>query len=68
MTGPPRDPRIPELVSLTEAARIMGVSRQMAHKMVENGQLRGAQVGTTWVFRKAVVERHRRPSAGDAEN
>lgn len=58
MTQPPRDPRIPDLVSLAEAAQLMGMSRQAAHKMVMKGQLRGAQVGGTWVFRRAVVERH----------
>lgn len=64
MTEPPRDPRIPDLVSLHEAADIMGVTRQYAHKMVKQGLLRGAKVGGTWVFRKVVVERHRKtPSA-----
>jgi len=60
MSNPPRDNRIPDLVSLAEAAEIMGMSRQAAHKMVTKGQLRGAQVGGTWVFRRAVVENHRK--------
>jgi excisionase family DNA binding protein len=57
MDSPPRDRHIPDLVSLTEAADILGVSRAAVHKMVAKAQLVGAQVGTTWVFRRAVVER-----------
>jgi excisionase family DNA binding protein len=56
VANPYRDRLIPDLVSLAEAADIMGVSRQAAHRMVIKGQLHGAQVGGTWVFRKAVVE------------
>ncbi len=67
MADPPRDPRIPDLVSLHEAAEIMGMTRQAAHKMVTKGQLRGARVGTTWVFRRIVVERHRKPAPHVAE-
>lgn len=53
---PPRDPRIPDLVSLTEAAKMLGITRQAAHLRAQNGQLRGALIGKTWVFRRAVVE------------
>lgn len=55
---PPRDTRIPDIVGLQEAAEIMGVSKQAAHKMVRKAQLKGARVGnsTTWVFRRSVVE------------
>lgn len=56
VTEPPRDPRIPDLVSLTEAAEILGISRQGAHKRADRGQLLGAKVGGTWVFRRVVVE------------
>jgi excisionase family DNA binding protein len=58
MESPQRDRHIPDLVSLTEAAELLGVSRAAVHKMIGKGQLVGAQVGTTWVFRRAVVERH----------
>jgi len=54
-----RDRHIPDLVSLAESAAILGVSRQAVHQMVQNGRLVGAQVGTTWVFRRVVVERLR---------
>ncbi len=53
---PTRDPRIPDLVSLTEAAEILHITRQAAHLRAQNGQLKGALVGKTWVFRRAVVE------------
>jgi hypothetical protein len=58
VTDPPRDPRIPDLVGLQEAAEIMGVSKQAAHKMVRKAQLKGARIGnsTTWVFRRVVVD------------
>jgi hypothetical protein len=57
---PPRDRHIPDLVSLAEAAQILGVSRQAVHKMATKAQLLGTQVGTTWVFRRVVVERAKR--------
>lgn len=54
---PHRDRHIPDLVSLSQAAEILGVSRQAVHKMITNGRLQGALVGTTWVFRRIAVER-----------
>ncbi len=61
MTGPPRDRHIPDLVTLDEAADILGVVRQYAHRLAHSGQLLGATVGKgkTWVFRRVVVERLR---------
>ncbi|WP_320069589.1 helix-turn-helix domain-containing protein [Micromonospora sp. RTGN7] len=53
---PPRDPRIPDLVSLQEAADILGISKQAVHKRIKAAQLVGAQVGSAWVFRRSVVE------------
>ncbi|WP_431895898.1 helix-turn-helix domain-containing protein [Micromonospora haikouensis] len=60
---PPRDPRIPDLVSLQEAADILGISKQAVHKRVEAAQLLGARVGNAWVFRRAVVEAARTTAA-----
>ncbi|MFG1847760.1 helix-turn-helix domain-containing protein [Micromonospora carbonacea] len=66
MTNPlPRDPKIPDLVSLQEAAEILGISKQAVHKRVEAAQLVGARVGTAWVFRRAVVEAARPAPATD---
>jgi excisionase family DNA binding protein len=52
-----RDRHIPDLVSKAQAAEILGVSPQAVQKMVDKGRLAGAQAGTTWVFRRVVVER-----------
>ena len=52
-----RDRHIPDLVSKAQAAEILGVSHQAVQQMVANGRLAGAKVGTTWVFRRVVVER-----------
>lgn len=57
MPDPPRDQHIPDLVSATEAATLLGVTRQAVQLMANNGQLRGAKVGATWVFRRAVVDK-----------
>lgn len=65
MTGPPRDRHIPDLVSLTEAAEILDVVRQYVHRLAERGQLVGAKVGSTWVFRRVVVERLRDQRGGE---
>jgi hypothetical protein len=57
MSPPPRDRHIPDLVSATEAANLLGVTRQAVQLMANNAQLLGAKVGNTWVFRRVVVER-----------
>jgi hypothetical protein len=63
MTTPPTDPRIPDLVSLTEAAAMLGITRQAAHLRAQAGQLPGRLVGKTWVFRRAEVEKRMDPPA-----
>jgi hypothetical protein len=68
MENPPRDPRIPDLVSLAEAAKIMRMTKQAAHKMVLKGQLRGARIGTTWVFRRVVVQRFHKAGTEEDED
>jgi excisionase family DNA binding protein len=50
-----RDPKIPDLVSKAEAADILGVSHQAVQQMIDKGRLRGAKIGSTWVFRRAAV-------------
>lgn len=59
MTEPTPDPRIPDLVSLREAAGILGVGRAYTHRLVASGALRGKKVDSTWVFRRSVVEKLR---------
>lgn len=54
------DARIPDLVSVREAALILGISRQAVLKMIDGGRLPGRKVGTAgWVMRRATVERMR---------
>lgn len=55
-----RDPKIPDLVSKAQAAEILGISHQAVQQMVDKGRLKGAKVGSTWVFRRAAVEAFRR--------
>lgn len=62
MSSEPRDPRIPDLVSLQEAADLLGISKQAVHKRAEHGQLLGARAGNAWVFRRALVEAARQPA------
>ena len=52
-----RDRHIPDLVSKAEAADLLGVTHQAVQQMVAKGRLEGAQAGSTWVFRRVVVER-----------
>jgi hypothetical protein len=59
MTDPPPDSRIPDLVSLRQAAEILGLKRAMTHRLAKSGQLRGRLVDTAWVFRRSVVEKLR---------
>jgi excisionase family DNA binding protein len=56
-----RDPRIPDLVSKAQAAEILGVSHQAVQLMIDKGRLKGAKVGSTWVFRRTAVEAFRKP-------
>lgn len=50
------DRKLPPLVGLQEAADILGISKQAAHKRATKGQLPGAKVGDAWVFRRLLVE------------
>ena len=44
--------------SITEAAQMLGVSRQRVHVMLQAGQLDGRKVGNTWcVDRESVARR-----------
>lgn len=66
------DKRMPPQLSLDQAANVLGVVRQYAHRMAVNGQLPGQLVGKTWVFRTAMVlkvrdERRAKKSAPQPE-
>lgn len=50
-------PHIPPLVSATQTAELLGISRQGVMKLGANGALGGMQVGNLWIFPRHVVER-----------
>lgn len=43
---------LPELVSVTQAAEIAGVSRQAILQRLESGSLAGAKIGNAWVVQR----------------
>lgn len=45
-----------ELVSMTEAAELIGVSRQRVHQLLQAGKLDGYKVGNTWSIYRYSVE------------
>nr|WP_297429782.1 helix-turn-helix domain-containing protein [uncultured Actinotalea sp.] len=54
---------VPELLSVTEAARLLGVSRQAVLQRVESGSLPATRVGNAWAIQRAAVESTVRASA-----
>lgn len=46
---------VPELVSVTDAAELLGVTRSAVLQRLESGSLPGTKVGKTWVIQRAVV-------------
>lgn len=47
-----------DIISLTEAAEMLDLSRQRVHVLLQNGQLEGFKVGNTWnVYKSSVEER-----------
>lgn len=63
---------LPELVSVTEAAAKLGVSRQAVLQRLESGSLLGQKAGSTWVVPADALltadERRKRLDATHAEN
>ncbi|MFE0021931.1 helix-turn-helix domain-containing protein [Amycolatopsis sp. NPDC059021] len=53
-----RDPLIPRLVSVTEAAEIVGCSRQNINTLVNDGRLPAERAGTTFVLAEDTVRRY----------
>ncbi len=51
------DKNMAPLLSLDQAAKVLGVVRQYAHRMAVRKELPGQRVGKTWVFRTVVVQR-----------
>lgn len=59
MTGPVVDNRIPDVVSPSEAAMMLGVTKQAVHGLIQRGQLPARRAGESWVIRRVEVERRR---------
>lgn len=55
---------LPELLSVTEAAAIIGVTGARVRQMLDAGQLEGAKAGATWVVPRAAAEA-RRPAPSE---
>ncbi|WP_087507942.1 helix-turn-helix domain-containing protein [Cellulomonas iranensis] len=55
---------VPDLLSVTEAAETLGVSRQAVLQRLELGTLPGTKVGTTWAIPTSAVEALRSSEAG----
>lgn len=56
--GISREINEPAVMSLTEAAEMLGVSRQRVHVLLTNGNLDGYKVGNTWnISRDSVNKR-----------
>lgn len=47
-------------VSITEAAEMLGISRQRVHTLITEGKLKAERIGTQWSIRRADVERRLR--------
>lgn len=47
--------RLPELLSVTEVAERLGVSRQAVLQRLDSGSLPGVKVGSTWVVSTSVI-------------
>jgi excisionase family DNA binding protein len=45
-----------DLLSLTEAAELIGISRPATHQALVEGRLRGHRVGNAWIVRRADAE------------
>ena len=45
-----------DIISITDAADTLGVSRQRVHMLLQNNQLEGFKVGNTWNVYKSSVE------------
>ncbi|SNS47617.1 DNA binding domain-containing protein, excisionase family [Geodermatophilus pulveris] len=58
--------RMPDLLSVTEAAEVMGVSAARVRQLLDAGRLGGVKAGATWVVPRAVAEA-RAPAVAGAD-
>ncbi|MEZ5427278.1 MAG: helix-turn-helix domain-containing protein [Pyrinomonadaceae bacterium] len=45
-----------KLLSVTEAAEILGVNRQRTHQLIKDGRLNAQMVGSQWVIKESDLE------------
>ncbi|WP_027944049.1 helix-turn-helix domain-containing protein [Amycolatopsis taiwanensis] len=54
-----RDPLLPKLLSVTEAADVLGHNRSYVHQLIKEGSLPAGNAGTTVVLAEATVLRYK---------
>ncbi|MEV0646061.1 helix-turn-helix domain-containing protein [Phytomonospora sp. NPDC050363] len=66
MPTPDPDDLLPEVVTATGAAEILGRSRQMVVKLADGGKLKGrrADGNGAWIFRREYIEEQARLMGG----
>lgn len=56
------------LLSLTEAADLIGITRPATHEAIRKGRLRGRRIGNAWVVRRDDAQEYRRSRDGAARS
>ena len=56
----------PDLLSLTEAAELIGITRPATHQALHEGRLSGQRVGNAWVVRRPDAEAFKRARSSRA--
>lgn len=56
--GPENTRSAPELVSVTQAARLLGVTRQAVLRRIDSGALPARKVGSTWTIPRSALPRY----------
>lgn len=54
--APPGVPAIPDLLSLSQAAQLLGVSEEDVEAVLSSGELKGKKIGNTWRITRAAVD------------
>jgi excisionase family DNA binding protein len=55
---------IPELLSVTQAAKQLGVTRQRVHNLIKNGQIIARKLGRFYYIEPAEIERYQHLPSG----
>ena len=54
----------PDLLSITQSAEILGVTRQRVHDLIKNGQIIACKLGRYYYIQTIEVERYRNQPTG----